>query len=203
MVPMFIGDILSSVVSGLFGFAGQERTNEANIQTAREQMRFQERMSSTAHQRAVTDLRRAGLNPILAAAKPASTPAGARAEIGNSIQQGISTALSVRRHRADVKNLEETNKQIVATTGKEMAQQDVNYRLAEKLNYERQSAFEQYHQNRMLTDVMQAEVPLVKKVIENEYKLESNLGAVDRFMRRFGLAPGSTAKKLIPGFRGK
>lgn len=71
MNPFIAGSILPTL-------GGLWRNREARS-SAREQMRFQERMSNTAYQRQVADLRKAGLNPILGYSKGlqgASSPSG-------------------------------------------------------------------------------------------------------------------------------
>lgn len=110
-VTNWLGTTPADLFGGIASAAGQYAQNQSAKQAAKEQMAFQERMSSTAYERAMSDMKRAGLNPILAGKLGgASTPGGAMYQPGNigaAMTQGIATTATARQSSQSAAKVEQ------------------------------------------------------------------------------------------------
>lgn len=102
-----IGSGVATALSAVGSFIGGERTNRQNMDIWRKTQDWQEYMSNTAYQRAVADMKKAGINPMLLVSKGftgATTPGGMTgAPMQNTLGQGVSTGLQAASLQAQLK----------------------------------------------------------------------------------------------------
>ena len=82
--------MLGALIGGALSLLGGERRNEMQQDESSANRAFQERMSNTSYQRAMADMKAAGLNPMLAYSQGgASVPVGNMANYENSLGQAV------------------------------------------------------------------------------------------------------------------
>lgn len=179
----------------LFSFAGSLGSSATAAAAARRQERFQERMSSTAHQREVEDLRAAGLNPLLSlGGQGATTPSGARVTPENPMSSAmgayqIKQGLKQQRQLNDAQ-IKQLNQNVKTLKSQEM----LNSAMQSKAFWDKKISEEEYtlRSYKTIYQALQNDLHEMKNdVYENEHNLQRNvklMPILDRLIKMFRMS---------------
>lgn len=161
-----------------------------NAEQSAVQREFQERMSNTAHQREMEDLRRAGLNPILAANQGASAPIGSA---GSAVSTGHNTTTGTAPRTGDAISALGSSAIQALTLRKQFEVQDAAINLDKASTAARVAEADKNATSavsqRLQNQVLRAQIPKLSAEAEKDLgqvKWDHYLQGFDNVLRRAG-----------------
>lgn len=195
------------IIGGVFSAVGQSRANEATQASTQQQMDFQREMRGTQYQAAMDDMRKAGLNPMLAYQQGGAgvlsgssyTAQNELAPLGAALEAGTSSAMAMRRQNADLEAIEVGNRAMEAGIHKtrqdlktSAASERLNIRMAAKASADTNLTDQLGARSRLDYKFKQMELNSARaaqvQAIEDEKFNRSTTGKVLRWIDRAGQA---------------
>ena len=165
------GGILSALMGGLFSLAGTGLQSWSQSEEAEKQRDWQEYMASTAYQRTMKDMRKAGLNPILAYSQGSTGagPGAAATSMPNMLEGLGASAQEAMRLEEELKVMD--------------TQSYKNYRDAQKAGEEEKRLAQETKNLKLVNKVLDAEATDAQ--FKKRFYYGSESGGAGEWMKRF------------------